>query len=58
MEKGVLIPVDLFNKTFEFLQDQPYRVVGPLIDELRQAVQVVEIPDESPIPTEETSGDE
>ena len=46
MEKGVLVPVDLFNKTFEFLQDQPYRTVGPLIEELRQSVQVVEIPEQ------------
>ena len=46
MEKGVLLPVDLFNKVFEFLQDQPYRQVGPFIEEIRQAVQVVEMPEQ------------
>ena len=46
MEKGVLVPVDLFNKVFEFLQDQPYRQVGGFIEELRQSVQVVEIPEQ------------
>ena len=46
MEKGVLIPVDLFNKIFEFLQDQPYRAVGPYIEELRESVQMVEVPEQ------------
>ena len=46
MEKGVLLPVDLFNKVFEFLQDQPYRQVGPFIEEIRQSVQIVEVPEQ------------
>ena len=46
MEKGVLLPIEIFNKVFEFLQDQPYREVGSFIEEIRQSVQVVEIPEE------------
>lgn len=53
MEKGVLLPVEVFNKIFEFLQDQPYREVGSFIEEIRQSVQVVEIPEQK----EETSDD-
>ena len=54
MEKGVVIPVDLFNKTFEFLQDQPYRAVGTLIEELRHSAQVVEVPEQNQQQEEET----
>jgi hypothetical protein len=54
-EKGVILPVDLFNKLFEFLQDQSYRSVGSFIEEIRQSAQVVEIP--SPPEEEENSDD-
>ena len=57
-EQGVLIAVDVFNAITEYLSQRPYKEVSRIIDEIRQSAKVIELPDETPIPTEETSEDE
>ena len=57
-EQGVLIAVDVFNAITEYLSQRPYKEVSRIIDEIRQSAKVIELPEETPIPTEETSGDE
>lgn len=47
MNKTALLPVQLFDKVYQYLMDKPYREVGPLIEEIKEAVQVAEIPEES-----------
>lgn len=56
-EQGVLIAVDVFNAITEYLSQRPYKEVSRIIDEIRQSAKVIELPDETPIPTEETSDD-
>ena len=56
-EQGVLIAVDVFNAITEYLSNRPYKEVSRIIDEIRQSAKVIELPDETPIPTEETSDD-
>ena len=56
-EQGVLVAVDVFNAITEYLSQRPYKEVSRIIDEIRQSAKVIELPDETPIPTEETSDD-
>ena len=44
-EQGVLVPVDVFNAVTEYLSQRPYREVSRIIDEIRQAAKVIEIPE-------------
>ena len=46
MDKGVLIPVDLFNKVVEYLGTRPYNEVASAIEEIRQAAKVIDVPQE------------
>ena len=45
MEKGVMIPVDLFNRVFDYLGTRPYNEVANVIAEVKESVQVVEVPE-------------
>ena len=45
-EQGVLVPVDVFNAITEYLSQRPYKEVSRIIDEIRQAAKVIEIPQE------------
>ena len=53
MDKGVLLPVETFNKVIDYLGTQPYNEVSQTIEEIRQSVRVVDVPVE-----EEESEDE
>ena len=44
-EQGVLVPVDVFNSITEYLSQRPYKEVSRIIDEIRQAAKVIEIPE-------------
>ena len=46
MDKGVLLPVDLFNKVVEYLSTRPYNEVASAIEEIRQAAKVIDVPKE------------
>jgi len=54
MEKGVLLPVDLFNKVVDYLSSRPYKEVSMAIEEIRQTAQVIDLPEQE----EEASEDE
>ena len=45
MEKGVMIPVELFNRVFDYLGTRPYNEVSNVINEIRESLQVVEVPE-------------
>ena len=44
--KSVLLPPELFDKVYSYLMEKPYREVSGLVDELKQSVQVVDVPEE------------
>ncbi len=44
--KGVLIPVELFNKVVDYLSQRPYNEVSSTIDEIKESVQVIDVPEE------------
>ena len=52
--QGVLVPVDVFNAITEYLSQRPYKEVSRIIDEIRQAAKVIEVPEQK----EEESVDE
>ena len=43
-EKTALIPVMLFDQVYQYLLDRPYREVGTLVEEIKNSVQVAELP--------------
>jgi hypothetical protein len=45
-EKSILMPSQLFDKLYQYLLDKPYRDVSSLVDEIRNSVQIVELPKE------------
>ena len=47
MSKTALLPVQLFDKVYQYLMDKPYREVGSLIEEIKESVQVADIPEEN-----------
>ena len=46
MSKSVIVPAGLFDKVYQYLLEKPYREVSPLVDELKNSVQVADIPEE------------
>ena len=61
MSKSVIVPAGLFDKVYQYLLEKPYREVSPLVDELKNSVQVADIPEEvltEPQPQVEESSDE
>ncbi len=44
--QGVLVPVDVFNAITEYLSQRPYKEVSRIIDEIRQAAKVIEVPEQ------------
>ena len=47
MSKSVIVPAGLFDKVYQYLLEKPYREVSPLVDELKNSVQVADIPEEA-----------
>ena len=45
-EQGVLVPVDVFNAVTDYLSHRPYKEVSRIIEEIRQGVKVIELPEE------------
>ena len=43
-EKLVALPRQLFDAVFQYLTERPYREVSPIVDELKNSVQMVEVP--------------
>ena len=61
MSKSVIVPAGLFDKVYQYLLEKPYREVSPLVDELKNSVQVADIPEEvltEPQPQVEESSDD
>ena len=61
MIKSVIVPAGLFDKVYQYLLEKPYREVSPLVDELKNSVQVADIPEEvltEPQPQVEESSDD
>ena len=61
MSKSVIVPAGLFDKVYQYLLEKPYREVSPLVDELKNSVQVADIPEEAltePQPQVEESSDD
>lgn len=44
--KAVLVPSALFDKVYQYLHEKPYREVSGLVDDLKQSVQIVDVPEE------------
>ena len=47
-EQKVIIGVAEFNALTNYLMERPYKEVSPILDELRQAASIIEVPTESP----------
>ena len=45
--KGVLIPVDLFNKVVDYMGQRPYNEVSLIIEEIKESIQIVDVPEET-----------
>jgi hypothetical protein len=59
MSKSVIVPAGLFDKVYQYLLEKPYREVSPLVDELKNSVQVADIPEEALVePQVEESSDD
>ena len=46
MDKGVVLPVELFNQVVEYIGTRPYNEVANLIEEIRQSAKVIDVPQE------------
>ena len=51
--KGVLIPVDLFNKVVDYMGQRPYNEVSLMIEGIKESVQIVDVPEETQEETQE-----